>query len=85
MCVCVYMYMLGGNIRVRMCKSHTCIRSFMPFCTQYLKRQSDRFYPEHLFEDVQRSVFELHHSRQIHKHICSDLGTVYSHLLALYT
>lgn len=42
---------------------------------QYLINQSDALYPEHLFEDVQRAVFEVHHSRQIHNRICSDPGT----------
>ena len=49
---------------------------------QYLIGQSNKFYPEHLFEDVQRSVFELHTSRQIHNHICSDLGKCASSLIA---
>ena len=53
----------------------------LPQSLQYLIGQSDRFYPEHLFEDVQRSVYELHTSRQIHNRICSDLGTCASSLV----
>ena len=45
------------------------------FILQFLINESDTLYPEHLFEDVQRAVFEVHHSRQIHNCICSDLGT----------
>ena len=52
----------GGGARER--ERELSLQMYL-FILQFLINESDTLYPEHLFEDVQRAVFEVHHSRQI--------------------